>query len=283
MTSNADFMIHNPWGMAGGESADIQKYAEELKEAEDKIADFYSKKTKLSKEQALESMKKTTFMSAEKALETGFITQIETVMRAVALYKKENQNQDKMTEEVKKAVAQETNSLWEKIQGLFKNEKPQALSVQDANGATIDFPDVEDRDPEVGDKATVDGSPASGEYVMTNGETYVFESGTLTEIKAVESEDSEEMEALKKENAELKEQVEAQAKAQKESESKAQAKAKEMDEIKASMLALKGTLISAGIELSEKEQPRGGDSGGDLVENPASALLKFTKRHKQTA
>jgi chromosome segregation ATPase len=61
----------------------------------------------------------------------------------------------------------------------------------------------------VGATATVDGSPASGDYVLPSGEVYVFESGSLTEIKPVEEEgeENEEVEALKAENEQLKEQI----------------------------------------------------------------------------
>lgn len=213
MTSNSDFMIHMPWGMAAGESEDIQKYADLLRRDEDKIADFYAKKTKLGKDQILDMMKKETFMSAEEALDHGFITEIATVMKAVALLKP-NSKSNKMAKEG--LTKEEAQGMFAKLEEKFKNllgaNKPKAKLVQDANGTEIDFTDLaEDDTPSVGDKATVDGSPAEGEYVMPSGETFVFAAGELTEIKDDEKEEtedsSEEVENLKEEVQNLKDQL----------------------------------------------------------------------------
>lgn len=215
MTSNSEFMIHMPWGMAAGESEDIQKYADELKRNEDKIADFYAQKTKLDKTSILDMMKKETFMSAEEALQHGFITEIATVMRAVALLKPDtNSKSKKMAKEgLTKEEAQGLFSKFEeKMKNLFGGNKPQAKLVQDANGTEIDFTELEEDDtPSVGDKATVDGSAAEGEYVMPSGETFVFTGGELTEIKTEEEEEeeeeNEEVENLKTEVQNLKDQL----------------------------------------------------------------------------
>lgn len=204
MTSNSDFMIHNPWGGAWGESSEIQKYADDLKELEVKVANFYAAKTNITSDEALELMKAETFMTPEKALEKGFITEIATVMKAVAMF---NPNTNKMSK--KKMTQKEAESALDKalnaIKSLFPGGgKAQNKIVQDANGTEIDFTELEeDATPSVGDKATVDGSPADGEHVMPNGETYVFASGELSEIKEAEEEEeedtSEEMQALQEE------------------------------------------------------------------------------------
>lgn len=212
MTSNSDFMIHMPWGMAAGESEDIQKYADLLRRDEDKIADFYAKKTKLDKEAILDMMKKETFMSAEQALEYGFITEIATVMKAVALLKPNSKSNQMAKDSLTKEDAQGMFAKFEeKMKNLFGGgKKPEAKLVQDANGTEIDFTELEEDDtPAVGDKATVDGSPADGEYVMPSGETFVFAAGELTEIKEAEEEEetSDEVENLKTEVQNLKDQL----------------------------------------------------------------------------
>jgi ATP-dependent Clp endopeptidase proteolytic subunit ClpP len=221
MTSNSEFMIHMPWGMASGESEDIQKYADELKRNEDKIADFYAQKTKLDKTSILDMMKKETFMSAEEALQHGFITEIATVMKAVALLKtKTNPNSKKMAE--KAITKEEAQGMFAKFEEKMKNlfgggKKPEAKLVQDANGTEIDFTELEEDDtPSIGDKATIDGAAAEGEHVMPSGETYVFTAGELTEIKPKEEEEeeNEEVENLKTEVENLKKDLKA-AKAEK--------------------------------------------------------------------
>lgn len=238
MTSNSDFMIHNPWGGAFGDSNEIQKYADDLKKLEQKAADFYAAKTSITADEALEMMKEETFMTPEDALKHGFITEIATVMKAVAKFdpSKLKPKSSKMAKKNKKTKEQkEALSVIDKamnsLKGIFGGDSPKNKLIQDANGDEIDFPDLEDDDtPSVGDNATVDGSPADGEYVLPSGETYVFTSGELTEIQEAEDEeeeeeDAEEMAQLKKSNEKLKKSL-SKAKAEKKSAEAKAAKAK---------------------------------------------------------
>ena len=207
MTSNSDFMIHNPWGGAWGESSEIQKYADDLKKLEQKCADFYAAKTAITSETALELMKAETFMTPEEALEKGFITEIATVMKAVAKF---NPNTNKMSK--KDDNKKKVNGLMKSIEGAFNkffgtDDVPQMKMVVDANGTEIEFTELEEDDtPSVGDKATIEGAAAEGEHVMPSGETYVFAGGELTEIKPEEEDgdDSDELQQLQAENAQLK-------------------------------------------------------------------------------
>jgi len=75
------------------------------------------------------------------------------------------------------------------------------ITVTTADGTLLDFGEdiTEESQIQVGSTATVDGSPASGEYVLNDGRTLVFENGAVTEI--VESEEEETMEDLKKQLA----------------------------------------------------------------------------------
>jgi ATP-dependent Clp protease, protease subunit len=61
--------------------------------------------------------------------------------------------------------------------------------------------------PKIGDVATIDGSQAVGEYVMPSGETYVFENGSLSEIKEATSDEANDLsienEELKAQNTDL--------------------------------------------------------------------------------
>lgn len=206
MTSNSDFMIHNPWGFAGGDSEEVQKYADELKKTEDKVADFYAAKTSITSEEALDLMKAETFMTPEEALEKGFITEIASVMKAVALYKPKSNTMSKnaLTKDEAETLL---DKLENKIKNFLKPKKSKNKMVLDATGEEVEFPDLEaDDSPSVGDKATIDGKQAEGEHLMPNGDTYVFEAGTLQEIKEAEEEedDSAEVEALQEEIVNLK-------------------------------------------------------------------------------
>tara|TARA_R110002012_G_scaffold190633_1_gene358201 strand:- start:9850 stop:10974 length:1125 start_codon:yes stop_codon:yes gene_type:complete len=262
MTSNADFMIHMPWGVAAGESGDIQKYADSLKKDEKKTADFYAAKTKITTEQALELMKVETFMSPEEALEKGFITEIATVMKAVAKYEPNFTKMSRKDDNKKKV-----NGLMKNIEGAFNKffgseDAPKMKMVTDANGIEIDFTELEEDDtPSVGDIATIDGSAAEGEHVMPNGETFVFTAGALTEIKPDESEDdTTDMEALQAENAQLKKDLakeqkalKALAKSHKKLETESENTSKLVKEMKADFKDLKKS-ISSDFEVEEKDR-----------------------------
>lgn len=211
MTPNSKIIIHNPWGRVQGERKDIQKYADDLETIEDDISNFYASETNLSKEESLSFMRKETKFNADEALEKGFITEISIATGAVAKYnskQKKSKNKNKMAKDLltKKEADKKFKSLGDSIQNILKRlgKKPVALVLQDANGKELNFSDLEEgATPKVGDKADIEGTPAEGDYVMPNGETYVFVSGELTEVKPKE-EDTEDSEALAKENDELK-------------------------------------------------------------------------------
>lgn len=210
MTSNSDFMIHNPWGGTMGDSEEVQKYADELKKIEQKVADFYAAKTKITTEEALQLMKDETFMTPEIALEKGFITEIATVMKAVALHKPNSNTMSKDTLTKDEAVGL-LDGLAERIKNFLKPNHKNKI-VQDANGEDIDFPELAPEDtPSVGDTATIGGVAAEGERVMPNGETFVFTAGELTEIKPAED-DSQNTEELQAENSQLKKDLKAEKK-----------------------------------------------------------------------
>ena len=203
-TENAKPFIHNPWGMAGGDKEELRKYADELEDIEEDIAEFYAKKTKLSKEDALNYMRNETYFTAQEALSNGFLTKINSVMRAVALLKSKTKKMAKenLTEEKVQGMF---DTVLEQIKNVLKGKKgePQNKIITDANGGEILFPDVEDDAQEVvGDKATIDGSAAEGDILMPDGSTYVFSNGELTEIK--ESDPAEpNVEALKQKITDL--------------------------------------------------------------------------------
>ncbi len=85
---------------------------------------------------------------------------------------------------MKKVTATKSTLRKSQIDFIEKHSpKLYAMVLQNAVGDELVFPKLNDSDsPSIGDYATIDGEPASGEYVMPEGETYVFKNGTLTEI-----------------------------------------------------------------------------------------------------
>jgi ATP-dependent Clp protease, protease subunit len=194
-----DFLIHLPMTSVFGNTQDIDVVKNDLKNIENKLAKIYESETSMTFEMAIEQMKKEEFVTPDWLVENGFANEIYE-FKAVAKIINNNQNQ-KMTE-----FSDDQKSWFEqfftKIENALK-PKVKNLLVQDGTGTEIDFYELEaDATPKVGDKAKVNNENANGEFVMPSGDTYVFESGVLTEIKT-----AEDVEALKAEIENLKGQL----------------------------------------------------------------------------
>lgn len=202
LRENTNFMIHLPMGGVDGTADEIEDYAKEVRVVEDKLVKFYSEKINLDKEAVRPLLKNETWLDGVKALELGFSNQTDLPMVAKAYL---NLNTNNMTKEDKSWI----ESGFEKIMNLLKT-KVSNIMLQDANGATLDFPEIEEgQEITVGSIATVDGAPADGEYVLPDGKTFVFVDGELTEIiemeEGVDSEDMQaQLDALRLENEQLK-------------------------------------------------------------------------------
>ena len=196
------FMIHLPMvTIENGTANEIKSYAEELKKTEDKIVDFYKKATDTTDEAIRPLLAKETWLTPEQCLSLGFSTQNALPMVACAYI---NLNDKSMTEKDKSWFETLISSIVNKA-----TAKPAiAMTVTDADGVIIEFPELADGDtPKVGDKAIVAGEPANGNYLVGDV-NHVFENGVLTEIVEVAVVDNaEEFAALKAENEALKEQL----------------------------------------------------------------------------
>lgn len=209
ITENSEFMIHTPFGINEGDADEMQKYTDQLKAVEEKILDFYVKKTGSDKEAIQAMMKSETWLSANQALELGFVTDIITTIKAVAYFKPKN-HLKMNNEDFQKSLDSSFEKFWNKIKEILNIKGIKNLTVTTADDVVLDFGDQIETVEEiaVGMTANIEGNgPASGEYVMTDGKTFVFDSGSLTEIKEPEETGTEEMEALKQENENLKQQV----------------------------------------------------------------------------
>lgn len=276
VTTNATTMIHNPWGMAAGESEDIKKYADRLEQMETQAAEFYAKKTKLSEEEARELMKKETWFDATEGLEKGFYTEIEEVMVAVAKIRTNNnpKNDIEMSKNKKKSKA--LKMLKDGINALTAIfADPTAKDVTTEDGDTIVFPDLEaDETPAEGDSATVDGNAAEGSYTLPDGTVYEFTDGSLTTITEGEEEEEEETEEMSSEEAQAKiKKLEGQLASSKKNAGKWKAEAKKLkgqnEKAKAavetaakSLKKIKAKVESGGFN-KKKKNPKSGNEPKD--------------------
>ena len=254
ITQNSEFMIHNPWGDPGpGDAAELQKAADQMLAAENRVIDFYVFKTGAARDSIQEMMKENTYMTAEKAEELGFVTGTIVTMKAVAKvrFNKSDKNITMTKKELETAISKGHNSLLDKLKGLFK---AQALTITAGDGTVLDFGDQVETVEEIAVDmtATIEGGGTpEGDFVMPDGRTFVFDAGTLTEIKAAASDD-EDVDALKQKITDLEaELATANAQAEK-TETAVKAIQKELVEFKSQVTSNIETFAKEGFN---KEEP----------------------------
>jgi len=177
---NADGLIHNPfippYTLADQyESDDLEKIAEDLRQEEAKILDFYVQRTGSPEEKLAEYMKENTKLSADDMLTLGFATKIIEPVMAYAYIKP---NTIKMDEKL--FFEKLGNSLDEAILKIKNFSRIKNLTLKDVDGKELNL-EKEEGTPAVGDIASPDGS-----YKMADGKVIVVAEGKITEIKEAE-------------------------------------------------------------------------------------------------
>lgn len=179
-------MIHFAWAKPNAGTAEyFEAIAEELRGMESEFTKFYSELLNIDENSIRSLLDNETFISGTDAVELGFATKIKVTAEAVAEYNSLNINfnNKKMTEIKNKKKA--GRKLLEAMAAFIGVEINAELKLQDSDGTEIVFPDVEERDPEVGDMATVDGAAIlDGSHIMPSLEeaTVVFVGGKISEI-----------------------------------------------------------------------------------------------------
>lgn len=74
IASNAYFMVHNPWGLAIGDAAELRKFADLLERVGDTLVKEYASATGQSQRQIREWMNAETWFDADQSVEHGFAT-----------------------------------------------------------------------------------------------------------------------------------------------------------------------------------------------------------------
>jgi ATP-dependent Clp protease protease subunit len=203
MLPNSDGLIHNPYipgdNMNGDyRSSDLLSMAESMAQEEEKILDFYAKRTGSPKDKLAEYMSKDTKLSAEDMLSLGFATKITEPIKAFAIYKPKNNFT--MDENEVKSFGQKIDAILDKVKGLSRVE-PTDQVVTDKDGKKLTLTKV--GDPAVGDAATPDGS-----YALANGNVITVSGGKITEIKPAVAAKSD-LEIANEKIADLEKQLDA--------------------------------------------------------------------------
>jgi ATP-dependent Clp protease protease subunit len=212
MYKNAEFFVHNPFWMPNYpeamEAKDLEALAQDLKNAENKIKNFYSEITSKSIEELTPILDRQTTLTANEAIEWGFVDEIVgkeieayTRYRLVAYFDKKTIN-NKMENQKLETELTGINKILAQIKSrLFKNK---TAELQD--GTVIYFAEDEVSEGVVLylDEAMVEKVP-DADHILSDGSIAVTVDGVITEIKSVE--DETEVEALKAEVEALKSQL----------------------------------------------------------------------------
>lgn len=185
---NAEFLIHEPYmyfSTEHGTADELRRASEEMQRLEDKLTDIYVDRTNADRDTIIAIMKDGKFISADKAQEIGLISTIVAPASAKHTpinHKKRESDMDNETIKVEKSWLQKALSFL----GVTTDEErgePLNMTLTTADGAELTI-EREEGDPEVGDKASPDGT-----HTMSDGKTIIVEDGVIVEIREPEPEE----------------------------------------------------------------------------------------------
>lgn len=170
-------MIHNPYiRNVSGDSEVLRSAADWIEEKERQAEAIYSQHTTLDMQTLSELMRSETYMSPAQAVTLGFATEAKQIALAkLSDNNNINKNEKKMSEK-KKNVSATIRELLGLKSRAGAGLRAFALELTTAEGATLTV-EREEGKPEVGDKASPDGS-----HTMTDGYVIVVEKGVIAEI-----------------------------------------------------------------------------------------------------
>ncbi|CAI1776740.1 MULTISPECIES: ClpP-like prohead protease/major capsid protein fusion protein [Serratia] len=152
MPENAMMMIHRPWGIQGGDSAEMRRYADLLDKIEETLIPAYAAKTGKTSEDLAAMLEAETWMNGKECVEQGFADELLEPVQAMARLESKRIEGMNMPETVKNMIvapqaSAPTNSMPEQeringIKNLFamfggRHADLQASCVEDAS-CTVD-------------------------------------------------------------------------------------------------------------------------------------------------
>lgn len=201
MTANSELMIHNPWAGAMGDADDLQEVADQLKETESKLVDFYASHTKQEKATLDGWMKEEKWMKPDEALSLGFATSVVNKMEVAASIFRESvlRKKDNSNHEIKEIMAKgfgKVLDMLNSIPGVGTGARNQVYTTASGAKFETDSPEAlalenKVKDPDTG-KALEDG-----EYVVASlNKKMKVEGGKVSALEEVETPDEESTEQM---------------------------------------------------------------------------------------
>ena len=180
---NASLCVHNPWMDAyylGQATADdLQKAADNLREEQNRILDLYVERCGCDRDEMQALMDEDKYIDPERAKELGLVGEILQPISASKSIFSEQIKQLMQMEQNKEEVKVSKGWL-DKVLAFFGKKNPEDvtfdMTLNSADGTQITV-EREEGNPQVGDKASPDGS-----WLMPDGQTIVIEGGKITDI-----------------------------------------------------------------------------------------------------
>lgn len=226
----ASFFVHNPYTRIEGDAGELLATAEELKEAEDEMVNFYVENSNLNKKGIIPLMKEQTSFTDEQAVSFGFVDKIITEDEAKAMGLElidieeteivallETKKTNDMSE-----FKKETTGFLAEMRGFMakigiKLDAKASLEVKTNDGKTLSV-ETEEKEIKIGDIVSCEGKLVSEKvYILADGKSVkVNEKSEIMEILPSEQEKNKdyaeletkynalvaEFEAMKKEKSE---------------------------------------------------------------------------------
>lgn len=200
---NASLLLHNPWvpGWALGDrlnAKDLENQAEEMRMWQNKMIDAYVERCGCDRAEIETLLDKDIFINTTEAIRLGLISSTIPAVSASASAKRianfinTNQQNPKAMEKETKVKASLLGKILAKIgvKSLEEAEQavaepqakaePKAMELNTADGQILTV-EREEGDPQVGDKASPDGT-----FEMPDGKTIVVEDGVITDIQTAD-------------------------------------------------------------------------------------------------
>lgn len=200
---DARFLVHNPyvcsWGLSGTMTADeLQQEADNLRAQQDKILNLYVERCGCDREEMQALMDENKYIDCDRAIELGLIGS--TIVPVSA--KANQHNKNIINHQISNAMAEKKievkQSLLDKMLcklGLKSMDDAAAsllgMDLNTADGQTLTV-EREEGAPQVGDKATPDGT-----FEMPDGSKITVKDGVITEITPASGSDGTEDDAKK--------------------------------------------------------------------------------------
>lgn len=204
---NASLLLHNPWvpGWALGDqlnAKDLENQAEEMRMWQNKMVDAYVERCECDRDEIQALMDKDIFIDTDKAIELGLISSTVPAISAsaskcVSSYINTKKSNPKAMEKKTEVKASLLNKILAKIGVKTLEEaeaavqvpqaktEPVAMELNTADGQTLTV-EREEGEPQVGDKASPDGT-----FEMPDGKTIVVEEGVITDIQTSDDGDGD--------------------------------------------------------------------------------------------